>query len=203
MYTTTVLSPADAVSDRSPGAAGFRDLLNRLARRPGSLVSQALAGVIGQSWRQRGLQYLPLHGVDAPTTRRLLARHFPGAEWLPALKLETPEAFGEAIEMDDVVALLVDHRTQADEDNTWLAHAVATGCLGADHLWQDMDLPARSVLSDLMRVHFTTLAARNAQDMKWKKFLYLQLCEREQIRVCKAPSCGVCTDYAVCFGPED
>ncbi|MCK7499364.1 MAG: nitrogen fixation protein NifQ [Comamonadaceae bacterium] len=31
--------------------------------------------------------------------------------------------------------------------------------------------------------------------MKWKKFLYKQLCEREEILVCKAPSCAVCCDH--------
>lgn len=185
------------------GSTSFRSLLMKLARDRDSLVTQALAGVIGRSWQQRGLQCQPLYGLDTPTTRRLLARHFPGGEWLPALRLDTPGEFAEAIEMDDVVTLLCDHRTQPDEDNAWLAHAVATACIGADHLWQDMDLPARKMLTELMHGHFTTLAARNTQDMKWKKFLYLQLCERAEIRVCKAPSCGVCTDYKVCFGPEE
>jgi nitrogen fixation protein NifQ len=59
------------------------------------------------------------------------------------------------------------------------------------------------MLSELMHGRFTSLAERNTQDMKWKKFLYKQLCERAEIRVCKAPSCGVCTDYAKCFGPEE
>jgi len=28
------------------------------------------------------------------------------------------------------------------------------------------------------------------------------LCDRAQIQLCKAPSCGVCSDYLQCFGPE-
>lgn len=192
-----------AVSATRPGAVSFRSLLMRLARDPESTLTHALAGVIGRRWRQHGLHRLPLHGLDTATTRRLLARHFPGAEWLPDLWLDTPEDFVEAIEIDDVVTLLADHRAQADEDNLWLAHAVATACVGADHLWQDMDLPDRRMLSALLHDHFTTLAVRNTQDMKWKKFLYLQLCERADIRVCKSPSCGACTDYVACFGPEE
>ena len=43
----------------------------------------------------------------------------------------------------------------------------------------------------------------NTGDMKWKKFLYRQFCSREGIYVCPAPSCGVCKDYAKCFGPEN
>jgi nitrogen fixation protein NifQ len=38
--------------------------------------------------------------------------------------------------------------------------------------------------------------------MKWKKFFYRQLCEREGIPVCNAPNCAVCADMALCFGPE-
>jgi len=192
-----------AFSGKRPGAVSFRSLLMRLARNPESRLTHALAGVVGQRWRLHGLHRLPLYGLDTATTRRLLAQHFPGSEWLPDLWLDTPEDFVEALEIDDVVTLLADHRTLADEDNLWLAHAVATACVGADHLWQDMDLPDRGMLSTLMREHFTSLAIRNTQDMKWKKFLYLQLCERADIRVCKSPSCGACTDYIACFGPEE
>jgi nitrogen fixation protein NifQ len=53
-----------------------------------------------------------------------------------------------------------------------------------------------------MRCWFPALVARNAGDMKWKKFLYRQLCEREQLLICKSPSCSVCSDLPVCFGPE-
>jgi nitrogen fixation protein NifQ len=49
---------------------------------------------------------------------------------------------------------------------------------------------------------FPALAARNDRDMKWKKFLYKQLCEREEIFICRSPSCAVCSDQRLCFGPE-
>jgi nitrogen fixation protein NifQ len=39
--------------------------------------------------------------------------------------------------------------------------------------------------------------------MKWKKFFYKQLCLREGLTLCKAPSCDVCSDYALCFGAEE
>ena len=54
-----------------------------------------------------------------------------------------------------------------------------------------------------MWVNFPGLARANSGDMKWKKFLYRQLCSSEGIYVCPAPSCGVCKDYAKCFGPEN
>ena len=61
---------------------------------------------------------------------------------------------------------------------------------------------ARAELSALMRHWFPALVAKNHADMKWKKFLYKQLCEREEVFICKAPSCAVCSDQPVCFGPE-
>jgi len=36
-----------------------------------------------------------------------------------------------------------------------------------------------------------------------RAFLYKQLCEQEGIYLCRAPSCAVCRDYTLCFGPED
>jgi NifQ. len=42
-----------------------------------------------------------------------------------------------------------------------------------------------------------------ASDMKWKKFIYKQLCEAEGLYVCRAPSCEVCKDYDQCFGKEE
>ena len=83
-----------------------------------------------------------------------------------------------------------------------MVETVALASLGDNHLWQDLQLPSRAELSALMRHWFPALVAKNHADMKWKKFLYKQLCEREALFICKAPSCAVCTDHALCFGPE-
>ena len=72
----------------------------------------------------------------------------------------------------------------------------------ANHLWQDLGLPHRGDLSALLHRHFRPLAERNDQDMKWKKFFYRKLCEREGVLVCKAPNCAVCDDVGLCFGAE-
>ena len=36
---------------------------------------------------------------------------------------------------------------------------------------------------------------RNTRDMKWKKFLFKQLCETEGIYICRAPTCDQFCDY--------
>ena len=108
-------------------------------------------------------------------------------------------------EVEDVRALLLAHADAAAgpaADIALVAETVALACLGDRHLWQDLQLPSRAELSQLMRHWFPALVARNSADMKWKKFLYKQLCEREEIQICKAPSCAVCSDRPLCFGPE-
>ncbi len=106
-------------------------------------------------------------------------------------------------EYEDIVDLLLDHRLDDDEATHQLVLFIAEACMGENHLWQDMNLPNRGALSELMHDRFPALAAKNSGDMKWKKFFYKQLCERAEIFICKSPSCGVCSDYDKCFGPED
>ncbi len=106
-------------------------------------------------------------------------------------------------EWTDLQQLLLDHRDRQQPSATLFANIVATACAGRDHLWQDLGLSQRDELTQLMRVNFPSLAQANSGDMKWKKFLYRQFCAQEGIYVCPAPSCGVCKDYAKCFGPEN
>ncbi|RKR31491.1 MULTISPECIES: nitrogen fixation protein NifQ [Paraburkholderia] len=166
----------------------------------------ALAGVLSSGFEHHGIDVLPMHGLDADQTRRMLARWFPGAG--PALGLTcvlSPATMPRDDELEDLVALLNHHADPragpADEANC-VAHALACASLGQNHLWQDLLLPSRRELSALISHWFPRLAAKNMRDMKWKKFFYKQLCEREGLFICKAPSCGVCSDHAHCFGAE-
>jgi nitrogen fixation protein NifQ len=115
-------------------------------------------------------------------------------------------AMRRADEVVDLVALLLEHADPAAgprEAIAAVAERVALGCLGDNHLWQDMQFASRAELSALMGHWFPSLVAKNHADMKWKKFLYKQLCEREELFICKAPSCAVCVDRPLCFGPEE
>jgi nitrogen fixation protein NifQ len=108
-------------------------------------------------------------------------------------------------EVADVRALLLDHASPAAggaAEAAAVAQTVALACLGNRHLWQDLHFASRAELSALMQRWFPALVAKNHADMKWKKFLYKQLCERAELFICKAPSCDVCTDRPVCFGAE-
>ena len=130
----------------------------------------------------------------------LVARHFPELIW-------APRAGGDCgptrhPEYDDLERFLLAEAAPNVAGATDMAIIVATACMGSEHLWQDLGLPSRRELSQLIELNFPALAEANNRDMKWKKFLYRELCQREGIYVCASPSCDACSDYAVCFGPE-
>lgn len=177
------------------------------ARAPDDDVTLALAGVFANAPQRPAPYDIPVAGLAASAFATLLADRFPHLSAAHRAALLAPLARTEpgdpVDEFPDLVTLLLEHGNPGDATSDALAHAVATACMGANHLWQDLGLPHRRALSELMTTHFTPLARRNTGDMKWKKFLYKQLCEREEIFVCKSPSCAACSDYQACFGPEE
>ncbi len=139
----------------------------------------------------------PTLGLSEADYLAMLDTFFPAAEATVVIREEIliPEK-------EDLYKLLTDHRAGASTAELWIASIIASACAGSDHLWQDLGLANRGELSQLMVHNFPALAASNSGDMKWKKFLYRQFCALEGIYTCPAPSCGVCADFAKCFGPE-
>ena len=172
------------------------------ARVPADPATLAFAGLIGRNGSTHCVTWLQLPGLDKSEAHALADRYFPGAADLFGCAAAPMPGEARDTEYEDLMTLLLDHGA-GDEETRWVALAVAAACLGQNHLWQDLGLPNRKVLSSLLTRYFPSLAARNVSNMKWKKFFYKQLCERAEILVCKAPSCGVCIDYTKCFGPEE
>ncbi len=197
------MSEVELIRQRAdaPRAAMVGHLMSRAAGHPNdATLASLLAG-----WTM-GRGCLPADfGLGRDGFEARLAAHFPRLAWrLPEdVDLSPSEARERALELDDLVRLLQNHADLAVEGSLDMAVVVAFGSLGADHLWQDLGLASRGELGALMRRNFPTLAARNERDMKWKKFLYRQLCETEGLFVCRSPSCEVCCEYDACFGPED
>lgn len=177
-------------------AVSPRQLLD-LARQPDDLLTIAFAGVIRQASISGRLPWI--RGLSDARFKKLLNEYF----LTQALSNESQAVPTGMDEFDDLARLLLEHRAEPSEQLAWLALAVASAALGENHLWQDMGLPSRKVLSTLMTQCFPTLAAKNTGDMKWKKFFYRELCERAEVPICKSPHCAECCDYAICFGKED
>ncbi|MDD2893221.1 MAG: nitrogen fixation protein NifQ [Halothiobacillaceae bacterium] len=148
-----------------------------------------------------GLGELPSDlGLGMAGFAAMLERHFPGLRW--SLEDDARHADRYA-ELEELVALMLEHVATPDIEVVAMARIVAAACMGGNHLWEDLGLWKRADLTELMTRNFPVLAEKNNRDMKWKKFLYKQLCLREGIYICRAPSCEVCADYAKCFEPKE
>ena len=140
-------------------------------------------------------------GICGSSLRQNIERYFPGAlAHLEAYALDKEPV----IEEDErcLRELLWRFRAKNSPLNSLLSFLVARRAMRANHLWQDLGLANRGELSRLMLSHFTQLAKRNNQDMKWKKFFYRMICREDGFRICLAPSCSECNDFDECFGDE-
>lgn len=181
----------------TPTSGLYAELMAHAAGLPNDeLFAQMIAGQMGGSGALP-----PGLGLGEAEFASLLSRHFPGMRLIVRHAQQVTDP--RALERDDVLALLLEHRAFRDGSEEWMAEIVTAACMASDHLWQDLGLWSREHLSRLMMQNFPTLAVRNAHDMKWKKFIYKQLCEKEGINACRAPSCEYCVDYLKCFGPEE
>jgi nitrogen fixation protein NifQ len=199
---------SNAPSAAPSGAGALLDALLADAYRSDDPITLALAGTMA-SGCAHGLppaRWLRgMNGNDRAAMMALLfvdgghrALHLP-AETVPADAADTADA--QAPEFEDLLQLLLEAAKPPEPRTRWLACAIASASLYDNHLWQDLQLPNRAVLSQLMAQYFPDIARRNTGNMRWKAFFYKQLCERAG-NVCRAPSCGACDDYDECFGPE-
>jgi len=140
-------------------------------------------------------------GICGASLRQNIDKYFPGT-------LKCLEDFG--LDVEPVVSeeerclreLLWRFRTVPSPLNSLLTFLVARRATRPNHLWQDLGLANRNELSRLMIGHFSGLASRNSQDMKWKKFFYRMICREDGFSMCAAPCCSECCDFDRCFGDE-
>lgn len=181
-----------------PASLIYRELMSR---NSGDGNDHVLACMIA-SW-QVGTGSMPdWLGLGHDAFACLMRYHFPRMNPSAFAAQARPALAQRVDEVDELVRLILMDNTLSAPSAGWMARIVAVGCMASDHLWQDLGLWSRTDLTALMRHNFPCLAARNIRDMKWKRFLYKQLCEADGIYTCRAPSCDICTDYHVCFGPE-
>lgn len=167
----------------------------------GDALDSYLIGLILAQAAREGCALTGALGLRSHEVEALVHRFRPDA--LQLLDALADDAGEDAIEEGDLRALLLEHRAGRGVAEEWLAAIVARRSLAPNHLWQDMGFTNRRELNVFFRRHFPALVERNAGDMKWKKFFYRQLCEREGMLLCKSPNCEVCDDFAACFEAEE
>lgn len=142
-------------------------------------------------------------GLTVANFDSLLGHYFPGIDPKQFHHYGKAQMHERSEEMADLRALFVAQIAPDEPHGGWHATILLSGCMGENHLWQDIGFRSRGELRSYLEEFFPGLVAKNTQDMKWKKFFYKQLCNQEGVYTCRAPSCAVCDDYASCFGPEE
>jgi nitrogen fixation protein NifQ len=161
----------------------------------------ALSGILGAARDQSLEAGVPLGsalGLEGPALEAFLRRRFPG--WS-----ETMEESPVPGELDEARCrtrqLLRRFRTGASDLELELAEIIARRMDSPGHLWKILGLRDRAELWDLMVRHFAPLVARNAEGMRWKKFISRMIC-LDGTGTCPSPTCGDCAEREECFGPE-
>ena len=142
-------------------------------------------------------------GLTEARYQAVVQRYFPdkhkGFQTLlaePLSTLDNPDVSDEAIQLTN---LLLDYRAQRSNSEYALARMIALACSGRDHLWYDLGLWSRDDLNALLQHNFPNLVKANRFNMRWKKFLYRQLCLETDVMMCRSPNCRDCVDYSECF----
>lgn len=180
-------------------------MVDALLERPSPCMADPNRPLLAQILASRcmGMGGLPqMLGLSATDFAGLLDRYFPGFAPRHADIAPGPDDWCDIPERDDLESLLTHYRAHEFVSEKLMVQIVSAACAGKEHLWQDLGLFSRQDLTRLLWINFPELARHNTGDMKWKKYIYRQLCVREGIHVCPAPSCGACADYAQCFAPE-
>jgi len=141
-------------------------------------------------------------GLSQGELADLLTRYFPDVAGVTLLRRNIPAANPT----DPELLRLLGEFLPVDADGTppapslWLTQIIAARATQPGHLWLAMGLFTRPELSASISRHLPALAAANHQGMRWKRFLFKLLCDQNGGTLCKAPDCGVCSDYPLCFG---
>jgi nitrogen fixation protein NifQ len=145
-------------------------------------------------------------GLTEARFQALIQRYFPekdkGFQPLLAAPLSEPDNQGVSAETLQLTNLLLGYRAQRSNSEYALARIIAFACGGRDHLWYDLGLWSRDDLNALLQHNFPDLVSANRFNMRWKKFLYRQLCLESDVMMCRSPNCRDCIDYSECFIPE-
>ncbi|HTH15703.1 MAG TPA: nitrogen fixation protein NifQ [Magnetospirillum sp.] len=142
-------------------------------------------------------------GLSAEDLAALVGEFFPHApSLLSGLDPAQDGMFAQTADEAALRQLLLANRSLGAVEEGWLAHIIARRALSPRPLWQDMGLNSRDDLGLLLAHHFSPLAARNRDGMRWKPFFWREIEAAEGIDCRAARKCRTCRSFDRCFGPE-
>lgn len=141
-------------------------------------------------------------GLDRAALEAIATSFLPAAAGFITFDAE-PLIIARDEEEAQLLELLRRFRADDSIQTQWIISIVTRRAMAPRHLWQDLGLRNRDELSALIKRFFPHLAARNVDNMKWKKFFYRKICELEGFSLCAVPTCRECADFDACFGEEE
>lgn len=137
-------------------------------------------------------------GLTAEEVDALLTHYFPAVDrdLIPHALL-----FGDGLGIaEDVYAVIEPHISAGEKGPAhWLARIISVRTEIPGHLWVSIGLRERPELGGTIKRILPGLFAANSQNMRWKRYLFREICHRNGGVLCKSPNCGVCSDYELCF----
>lgn len=174
----------------------------RLMERESGAENARFVAAMMASWYHDSGVLPACMGLTPESFAAMTEHYFPGFD-LPESPTKQENWQLQMPELDELEALFADFAVDDNIERRWIATMLIAGCNGHHHLWEDLGLFCRPDLTAMIAENFPELAIRNDRDMKWKKFIYKQLCDREGIIACPAPTCDACADFKVCFASEE
>ena len=158
--------------------------------------------------RQEHKSFATPLGLTVSDIDKIFAIYFPGFDpyqvrkAIPGNGSNTPEI------NQDMLKILLKHVSQDQSGkrahiSELLARIIAARATKPGHLWVSMGFLERQQLTAAIRRHLPTLAIANHKGMRWKRYLFKQVCDLNGGVMCKSPNCGDCSDYNFCFAPEE
>ncbi|MES2262484.1 MAG: nitrogen fixation protein NifQ [Pseudomonadota bacterium] len=171
---------------------------------PADLLRSALAGVLRRAQTGELPPFVATLGLPGAELLQLVRYVFSATEVSrymlqnhAALLAETPPLVEQLVDL-----MLVSRSAGADEQQArWLAHAVAAASFGERHLWEDLGVSGREVVSALLRHYFEPLYQRNTRNLKWKRFIYDELGDELGQHDLRPSGCGHCDQFTQCYPP--
>ena len=142
-------------------------------------------------------------GLSKPELGNLVRYFFPLSGWqareLSDQDIQPPEV---TLEVRD---LLRQHIAGSPDPQlaSWLADILAARAAHSGHLWVAMGLFQRPELSAAIGRILPSLLSANDKQMRWKRYLFKQVCDQNGGTLCKSPSCSDCSEYLLCFASEE
>ncbi len=163
----------------------------------------ALGFILAHALREQAAGLGPataLLGLSGAEVAALAARWLPGAD---LTGIDPSDATRPApvrdVEQQAIERLVLWRAAGAGPEVRWLAAILARRSMESRHLWEDLGLPARPALTQMIARFLPGLAAANARNMRWKKFFARQICSDAAFALCPAPICDACDERQSCF----